>query len=76
MLTFTFAMLEVSDSLMLAFQQQYYPLTKAIYQLQALPTEGDFIASAMGVMAMLLLTATLLTAGALLGKRMGQLFRV
>ena len=76
MLIFTFAMLEVSESIILAFQQQYYPLTKAIYQVQALPTEGDFIASAMGVMAMLLLAATLLTAAALLGKRMGQLFRV
>jgi iron(III) transport system permease protein len=75
-LTFTFAMLEVSESIMLAFQQQHYPLTKAIYQLQSVPTEGDFIACAMGVMAMLLLAATLLIAGALLGKRMGQLFRV
>jgi iron(III) transport system permease protein len=75
-LTFTFAMLEVSESIMLAFQQQHYPLTKAIYQLQTMPTEGDFIASAMGVMAMVLLAATLLIAGALLGKRMGQLFRV
>jgi iron(III) transport system permease protein len=75
-LTFTFAMLEVSESIMLAFQQQHYPLTKAIYQLQSVPTEGDFIACAMGVMAMLLLAATLLTAGALLGKRMGQLFRM
>ncbi len=75
-LTFTFAMLEVSESIMLAFQQQHYPLTKAIYQLQSVPTEGDFIASAMGVMAMVLLAATLLIAGALLGKRMGQLFRV
>jgi iron(III) transport system permease protein len=69
-------MLEVSESIMLAFQQQHYPLTKAIYQLQSVPTEGDFIACAMGVMAMLLLAATLLVAGALLGKRMGQLFRV
>ena len=75
-LTFTFAMLEVSESIMLAFQQQHYPLTKAIYLLQSVPTEGDFIASAMGVMAMVLLAATLLIAGALLGKRMGQLFRV
>jgi iron(III) transport system permease protein len=74
-LTFTFAMLEVSESIMLAFQQQHYPLTKVIYQLQTMPAEGDFIASAMGVMAMVLLAATLLIAGALLGKRMGQLFR-
>jgi iron(III) transport system permease protein len=75
-LSFSFAMLEVSDSLILAFRREHYPLTKAIYQLHSLIAEGDFIASAMGIMAMLLLTATLLIAGVLLGKKMGQLFRV
>jgi iron(III) transport system permease protein len=75
-LSFSFAMLEVSDSLILASQRSQYPLTKAIYALHQLITEGDFIASAMGILAMLLLTATLLAAGSLLGKRMGQIFRV
>ena len=32
-LCFSFAMLEVSDSLILALQEQYYPITKAIYAL-------------------------------------------
>lgn len=75
-ISFSFAMLEVSDSLILASQRQHYPLTKAIYALHQLITEGDFIASAMGILAMALLTATLLAAGALLGKKMGQIFRV
>jgi len=75
-LCFSFAMLEVSDSLILAFREQHWPLTKAIYQLHTLITQGDFIASAMGILAMLFLAATLLIAGALLGKKMGQLFRV
>jgi iron(III) transport system permease protein len=75
-LSFAFAMLEVSDSLILASQRQYYPLTKAIYALHQLIAEGDFIASALGIMAMALLAATLIAAGALLGRKMGQLFRV
>lgn len=75
-LTFSFAMLEVSDSLILASREQYYPLTKAIYALHQITGSGDFTASAMGVMAMVLLAGTLLAAGVLLGKKMGQLFRV
>ena len=75
-LSFSFAMLEVSDSLILASQRQHYPLTKAIYALHQLITDGDFIASAMGILAMALLAATLLAAGSLLGKKLGQIFRV
>jgi len=33
LLAFSFAMLEVSDSLILAQRQQDYPITKAIYEL-------------------------------------------
>ena len=75
-LCFSFAMLEVSDSLILASKMQYYPLTKAIYALHQVTGSGDFIASAMGVLAMLLLAGTLIAASVLLGKKMGQLFRV
>lgn len=32
MLAFAFAMLEVSDSLILAQQTRYFPITKAIYR--------------------------------------------
>ena len=75
-LTFSFAMLEVSDSLILASKMQHFPLTKAIYALHQVTGSGDFIASAMGVLAMLLLAGTLIAASVLLGKKMGQLFRV
>ena len=73
-LCFSFAMLEVSDSLILAFEQRYYPITKAIYNLMTRP-DGPFIASAMGVIGMALLMAGLLIAGRVLGRRMGELFR-
>ena len=73
-LSFSFAMLEVSDSLILAVRREHYPLTKAVYKL--LDIAGDGLPCAMGMMAMGLLMATLLVTGVLLGRRMGQLFRV
>ncbi len=74
-LAFSFAMLEVSDSLILAIKERYFPLTKAIYQLLGRIEDGAYIASALGVWAMLFLALSLITAGVLLGKKMGQLFR-
>jgi iron(III) transport system permease protein len=76
LLAFAFAMLEVSDSLILAQRQTYWPITKAIYELfQRLP-DGPYIASALGVWAMALLTLTILASNAFLGKRIGAIFRV
>ena len=68
-------MLEVSDSLLLAQKQEYYPITKAIYELFQLLGSGRAIASALGVWAMAFLGMTILGASLLLGKRMGVLFR-
>jgi len=76
LLAFAFAMLEVSDSLILAQKTDYWPITKAIYELFQRLGDGPFIASALGVWAMLLLTLTILSANALLGKKMGAIFRV
>jgi len=75
-LAFSFAMLEVSDSLILAIREQFYPLTKTIYQLQGRITDGIQMASALGTWSMLFLGASLLSAGALIGKKMGQMFRI
>jgi len=76
LLAFSFAMLEVSDSLILAQRQQDYPITKAIYELFQLLGEGRFVASALGVWAMVFLGLTIFTASKVLGKKMGALFRV
>ncbi|HZN68232.1 MAG TPA: ABC transporter permease subunit, partial [Tepidisphaeraceae bacterium] len=76
LLAFAFAMLEVSDSLVLAQRSKYYPITKAILDLSQRLGDGPYIASALGVWAMLLLTLTILTANSLLGRRMGAIFRV
>jgi iron(III) transport system permease protein len=76
LLAFAFAMLEVSDSLILAQKQSYWPITKAIYELFQRLGDGPYIASALGVWAMVLLTLTILAANALLGRRLGAIFRV
>lgn len=76
LLAFAFAMLEVSDSLILAQKQSFWPITKAIFELFQRLGDGPYIASALGVWAMVLLTLTILSANSLLGRRMGAIFRV
>ncbi|MGH7243105.1 MAG: ABC transporter permease [Phycisphaerales bacterium] len=76
MLVFSFSMLEVSDSMLLAQQKHQYPLTKAIFAFTERLGDGVYIASAMGVWGMALLTVTLFSASILLGKKLGSIFRV
>lgn len=76
LLAFSFAMLEVSDSLILAQKQQDFPITKAIYELYQLLGEGRFMASALGVWAMAFLAVTIIGASLILGKKLGAIFRV
>jgi iron(III) transport system permease protein len=76
MLAFAFAMLEVSDSLVLAQKQVFYPITKAIYELFQLVGDGRYVASALGVWAMVFLGLTIAGLTLLLGRRLGALFRV
>ncbi|MCC6677890.1 MAG: iron ABC transporter permease [Phycisphaerales bacterium] len=76
LLVFSFSMLEVSDSMILAQQTRDYPITKAIFAFMERLGDGPYIASAMGVWGMALLTVTLFGASALLGKKLGSIFRV
>ncbi len=74
-LTFSFALLEVSDSLMLAQQEKHMPITRAIFGFWLRPDDGPYIASAMGVIGMAILLISLAAASIVLGKKMGELFR-
>jgi iron(III) transport system permease protein len=76
LLAFAFAMLEVSDSLILAQKQAFYPITKAIFELFQLLGDGRFLASALGVWAMVFLGVTIAGMSLLLGRKLGALFRV
>lgn len=76
LLTFAFAVLEVSDSLVLAATSDTAPIAKAIYQLSIATSGGTFLACALGVAGMALLAITFFFANKLIGKQMGALFRV
>ena len=75
MLCFSFAMLEVSDSLILATEKSFYPITKVIYALSMDIQRGPNLAAAMGMLGMALLVVSLVIAGRVLGDKMGELFR-
>jgi len=75
-LAFVFAVLEVSDSLILAQQMEHYPVTKAIYALLGTLGSGHEIASALGVWAMVFLGVAIVGAFFLVGKRGRNLFRL
>ena len=76
LLAFSQCMLEVSDSLILAQKMQYYPITKAIYELMGILGSGRYLASALGVWAMVFLGVTIVGASLLLGKKLGAIFRL
>jgi iron(III) transport system permease protein len=76
LLAFAFAMLEVSDSLILAQKQAFYPITKAILELFQMLGDGQFIASALGVWAMVFLGICIVGLSIVLGKKLGAIFRV
>ncbi len=75
-MTFSFAMLDVSSGMVLAQERNFFPFTKAIFELMGRITPtAPAIACAMGVLAMLFLALCLWGASKLLGQKMGQLFK-
>jgi iron(III) transport system permease protein len=75
LMSFSYSMLDVSDSLILAMKDQFYPITKAIYVFYLEQGNGEFIASALGMVAMLILTLSILGVTRILGNKMGELFK-
>jgi iron(III) transport system permease protein len=75
-LTFCFAMLEVSDSLLLAMEARFAPITRGIYEVMGRPSpDSASLACALGVLAMALLGGGLLLGSRLMGRRLGAFFR-
>ncbi len=73
---FSFSMLEVSDSLLLAQKIEFYPITKAIFELSQVLGSGPYSACAFGVWTMLFLASSLAAAGVILGRKIGAVFRI
>lgn len=75
-LTFSLAMLEVSDGLILAMKENFYPITKMIWLIMGrIDPNASGVACALGVVGMAILAGSLLVASRILGRRLGQLFR-
>jgi iron(III) transport system permease protein len=75
-LTFCFAMLEVSDSLILAMEARFAPITRGIYEVMGRPSpDSAALACALGVLAMGLLGGGLYLGSRLMGQRLGGFFR-
>lgn len=75
-LTFCFAMLEVSDSLILAMETRFAPITRGIYEILGRPSpDSASLACALGVMAMALLGGGLWIGSRIMGQRLGSFFR-
>ncbi len=73
LLCFAYAMLEVSNSIVLAMKESFYPIAKAIYMFISL---GNNMASAMGVVGTVVLAFALWGANKALGGRLGRLFKL
>jgi iron(III) transport system permease protein len=76
MLAFMFAMLEVSESLILAAKEAFFPITRQLFSLMLKVPDGEPIAAALGVLCMVGMALGLSIASILLGKQMGKLFRM
>lgn len=76
LLTFAFAVLEVSDSLILAPNPPYAPISAAIWAILNIPGSGIYPACALGVIGMLLMAVTFFCVNRILGKQLGALFRL
>ena len=75
-LTFCFAMLEVSDSLILAVEARFAPITRGIYEVMGRPSpDSASLACALGVLAMALLGGGLFLGSRVMGQRLGSFFR-
>lgn len=73
---FSFSMLEVSDSLILAQKQEFFPITRALFELSQILGYGTGAACAFGVWAMFFLGLTLCAGALLLGKKIGAVFKI
>jgi iron(III) transport system permease protein len=75
-LSFMFAMLEVSESMVLAVKKEFFPITRQIYAMLGMIPDGDYVASALGVLCMVFLAAGIVAASALMGRHLGKMFRM
>lgn len=75
-LAFSFSVMEVSSSLILAVRERHYPIAKVIYILAGRVTDGPYVACAMGVLGMILVGLSYYISSRLVSKKIGEFFRI
>lgn len=73
-LCFLGCLLEVSDSLILAMEERYFPIAKALYVLQGRP-DGPPVACALALIVMCLIIGGMYAAARMSGRQVTQLMR-
>jgi len=76
LLAFLFAMLEVSESMILAVKQEFFPVTREIYHLLSKVPDGPSVAAALGVLCMIMMAVGLISVAMLMGRELGRMFRI
>lgn len=74
-LSFLGSLLEVSDSLLLAMEERYFPIAKALYMLQGRP-DGPPVACALAIIVMGIVAGGMYAASRWTGKPITQLMKV
>jgi len=75
-LAFSFSVMEVSSSLILAVRERHYPIAKVIYTLAGRITDGPYVACALGVLGMFLVGASYYISSRLVSRKIGEFFRI
>ncbi len=73
---FAFSFMEVSSSLILAVREKFYPVAKVIYILAGRITDGPYVACALGVIGMIIITISIFISSKLMKKGIGEFFRL
>ncbi len=73
---FAFSFMEVSSSLILAVREKFYPVAKVIYILAGRITDGPYVACALGVIGMIIITVSIFISSKLMKKGIGEFFRL
>ena len=75
-LAFSFSVMEVSSSLILAVRERHYPIAKVIYTLAGRITDGPYVACALGVLGMFLVGISYYVSSKLVARKIGEFFRI
>ncbi|MEM7173841.1 MAG: iron ABC transporter permease [Bacteroidota bacterium] len=75
-LAFSRTILEVSESLLLATKEAYYPITKMIYALYCSQGDGPTKASALGMVTLFIILLIVVISNKFLGKKANNLFKI